>query len=189
MIGRRTPVEPEPEPALPGKGRPTPKRKQAEARNRRPLVPGDRKEARRRAREHRNEAWARQQEAMRTGDERYMPLRDKGAVRRYVRDHVDARWSVAEFFLPLALVMIVVMMFAGAYPELAGVLVLGMYGVLLLAIADSLFMVWRLKKKLAARFGEEKVPRWTGFYAFSRSFYFRRMRQPRPQVGRGQYPA
>jgi hypothetical protein len=191
VIGRRssTPVEPEPEPPVSGKGRPTPRRKEAQAKNRRPLVPNDRKEARRIARERRNEAWSRQQQAMKTGDERYLPLRDKGPVRRYVRDYVDARWSVAEFFLPMALVMIVAMMFAGAYPEIAGFLVIGMYGVLLLAMADSLLMVWRLKRKLVAKFGEERVPGWTGLYAFGRSFYFRRMRQPRPQVGRGEYPS
>ncbi|MPV37643.1 DUF3043 domain-containing protein [Georgenia subflava] len=194
MIGRRksTPVEPEPQPVeevAAGKGRPTPKRKEAEARNRRPLVPDDRKEAKRIARERRNDAYMRQREAMNTGDERYLPMRDKGPVRRYARDYVDARWSIAEFFMPLALLMIVAMLFAGSYPQLANALVLGMYGILLVAIVDSLIMVQLLKRKLRKKFGADQIPGWTGFYAFGRSFYFRRMRQPKPQVRRGEYPA
>lgn len=192
MIGRKsTPVEPEPQPAEPldRKGRPTPTRREAEARNKRPLVPDDRKEAKRIAREKRNEAYLKQRQAMATGDERYLPLRDKGPVRRYARDYVDARWSIAEFFMPLALVMIIAMMFAGRYPALANALVLGMYGVLLVAILDSLIMVQILKRRLRKKFGDDQVPPWTGFYAFGRSFYFRRMRQPKPQVARGDYPA
>lgn len=155
-------------------------------------MPNDRKEARRIAREKRNEAYARQRQAMITGEERYLPPRDKGPVRRYVRDWVDARWSVAEFFLPLALVMMVAMLGLGALPRLAPlatVLVLVVYAVLLIAIVDSLIMVWRLKRRLAAKFGADALPRGTGIYAFTRSFYFRRMRQPKPQVGRGEYPA
>ncbi|MCK6209349.1 DUF3043 domain-containing protein [Georgenia sp. EYE_87] len=192
MIGRkRTPVEPEPQPVetVNGKGRRTPTRKEAESRNKRPLVPDDRKEAKRIAREKRNEAYLKQRQAMATGDERYLPLRDKGPVRRYARDYVDARWSIAEFFMPLALVMIVAMMFAGQFPELANALVLAMYGVLLVAIVDSLIMVQLLKRRLRKKFGADQIPAWTGFYAFGRSFYFRRMRQPKPQVGRGEYPA
>jgi len=192
VIGRKsTPVEPEPQPVetANGKGRPTPSRKEAEARNKRPLVPDDRKEAKRIAREKRNEAYLKQRQAMTTGDERYLPLRDKGPVRRYARDYVDARWSIAEFFMPLALLMIVAMMFAGQFPQLANALVLAMYGVLLVAIVDSLIMVQLLKRRLRNKFGADQIPAWTGFYAFGRSFYFRRMRQPKPQVARGEYPA
>ncbi|WP_127127486.1 DUF3043 domain-containing protein [Georgenia sp. SYP-B2076] len=192
MIGRRntTPAEPEPtEDLLGGKGRPTPKRKEAEARNRRPLVPDDRKEARRIQREKRNEAYTRQRQAMATGDDRYLPLRDKGPVRRYARDYVDARWCIAEFFMPLALLMIVVMFALTRFPDLAQTLVLGLYAVLLVAIVDSLVMAVVLKRRLAKKFGAAGIPAWTGFYAFGRAFYWRGLRQPKPQVKRGEYPA
>ncbi|ROR71794.1 DUF3043 domain-containing protein [Bogoriella caseilytica] len=171
------------------KGRPTPKRRQAEALNKRPLVVNDRKEAKRIARQKRQEAYLKQREAMRSGNERYLPLRDKGKPRRWVRDYVDARWSIAEFFMPVALLMIVAMMIVAAFPQIANYMILGTYGVLVLSLADSLFMVWRVKRKLRQRFSEDEIPRWTGLYAFFRSFYLRRMRQPDPQVKRGEFPA
>ncbi|TRW43328.1 DUF3043 domain-containing protein [Georgenia yuyongxinii] len=192
MIGRRkpTPVEPEPlEEVRSGKGRPTPKRREVEAQNRRPLVPDDRKEAKRRSRELRNEAYTKQRQAMITGDERYLPVRDKGPVRRYARDYVDARWSIAEFFMPVALVMIVVMLFAGSVPQLAQIVVLAMYAVLLVAIIDSTIMAQILKRRLTKKFGAGAIAPWTAFYAFGRSFYWRRLRQPKPQVKRGEYPS
>ena len=46
-------------------------------------------------------------EGMRTGDERYLPARDKGPVRRYVRDFVDARLCMAELLLPLLVLMMI----------------------------------------------------------------------------------
>ena len=73
-----------------GKGRATPKRKDAQARRLHPIVPADRKAARREARAKRDEAWERQRRAMITGDERYLPARDKGHIRRYIRDYIDA---------------------------------------------------------------------------------------------------
>ncbi|MFC7406058.1 DUF3043 domain-containing protein [Georgenia alba] len=190
MIGRKnTPVEePEVEPRPGGKGRPTPKRREAEARNKRPLVPNDRKEAKRIARERRNELWQKQRQAMITGDERYLPLRDKGRPRRYARDYVDARWCIAELFMPIALLLIIAMMFVGTYRGLANVIVIGTYGMLLVSIIDGLLMVQLLKRRLRKTFDEDEIPRWTGLYAFTRAFYFRRMRQPKPQVKRGEFP-
>ena len=68
------------EPAVPTasgkKGRPTPTRKQAQARNNRPLVPADRKEAKRRASQARNARFRAEQEALITGDEQHLPARD-----------------------------------------------------------------------------------------------------------------
>ena len=45
---------------------------------------------------------AKQREALASGDERYLPARDKGPVRKFTRDYVDSRFRVAEFFLPIA---------------------------------------------------------------------------------------
>ena len=49
---------------------------------------------------------------MRSGDERYLPKRDQGPLKRFIRDFVDARVSIAEFLLPL-LIVIMVLQYSG----------------------------------------------------------------------------
>ena len=70
-------------------------------------TPTDRKAATKRARDARRIDMAKQREALASGDERYLPARDKGPVRKFARDFVDSRYRVAEFFLPLAVVILV----------------------------------------------------------------------------------
>jgi hypothetical protein len=161
-----------------GKGRPTPRRSEAQARNKRPLVPADRKAASKAAREQQREERARQYKAMQEGDERYMPPRDKGPQRRYVRDYVDARWNIAEFFLPVALVFVLVNFAVTQLPALAFYVLVALYAVVLVAIGDSVLMWQRLKRKLQARFGI--VERGTAMYAIMRAFQIRRSRMPKP---------
>ncbi len=103
---------PPPHPPRPGKeggkGRPTPSRK--EARPPPGRAPGPRRTRRPRpscARQRRTENNARAREGMRTGDERYLPARDKGPVRRFVRDWVDSRLCMAELLLPLLVVIMI----------------------------------------------------------------------------------
>lgn len=168
-----------------GKGRPTPRRKEAEARNRRPLVPTDRKAAREAARRARNEAYARQREAMVTGDERYLPVRDKGPARRWVRDYVDARFSPSEYFLPLAMASMVLLFMTSIWPEAALIGMLVMYGGFLISLAFALVFTFSIKRQLAARFEPKDIPRFTGIYAFARLFQPRFLRAPKPQVERG----
>jgi len=161
-----------------GKGRPTPKRSEAQARNKRPLVPADRKAAAKAARERQREERARQYKAMQEGDERYMPPRDQGPQRRYVRDYVDARWNIAEFFLPVALVFVLVNFAVAQLPALAFYVLIALYAVVLIAIGDAFFMWQRLKRRLQAKFGV--VERGTAMYAIMRAFQIRRSRMPKP---------
>lgn len=178
---------PEPEDRLAGgKGRPTPKRRVAEARNQRPLVPTDRKAAKREMRQRRSEAYAKQQEAMRTGDERYLPVRDKGPVRRWVRNYVDAHFSPSEYFLPLAMASIVLLFFASMFPEVAVIGMVVMYVAFAISLAFAIGFSIVVKRKLGARYDAAQIPRFTGIYAFSRLFQPRFLRAPKPQVKRGE---
>ena len=94
-------------PERPGaKNRPTPKRSAQEAANKRPLVVTDRKAAAAADRARRREAMALQRQAMATGDDRHLPARDKGPVRRYVRDYLDSRLMLGEFMLPVMIVVL-----------------------------------------------------------------------------------
>lgn len=189
---------PEPEPTVEtpvrsgGKGRATPRRKDAEARRLHPVVPTDRKAAKAQARAEQDEAWRRQREAMRTGDERYLPARDKGPVKRYIRDYVDARFSLGEAFMPLSILLIVIMVGVQTRaPAIGLTVIMGLYAVFLLSIIDALVCWWLVRRRLHAKFGEEKVKaQGTIFwYIFSRCFNLRRWRQPSPQVARREYPS
>jgi len=172
-----------------GKGRPTPTRREAEARNQRPLVPSDRKAAKRAAREKRNIEWDKQQAAMRTGDDSKMPPQHRGKVRKFGRDYVDARWNVGEFFFPAAILIIAAMLLSGLNPNIAFWVTVGAYVAFIIMILDSFLMSGRLKKRATELFGAAEIPRGFRMQMFGRSFYFRKMRMPRPQVQRGEWPA
>ncbi|WP_309134176.1 DUF3043 domain-containing protein [Cellulomonas sp.] len=173
-----------------GKGRPTPTRKEAEARNRRPLVPEDRRAAARSAKQKVREQRELEYQAMRTGDERHMPLRDRGPVRRYVRDYVDARWNLGEFFLPTAAVFLVLQMVtATSAPTVAFASLVILYVFILAMIVDA-WLMWRgLKRRLRAQFDASQIPTGMAMYAVLRAFQVRPSRLPKPQVKHGQRPA
>jgi hypothetical protein len=172
-----------------GKGRPTPKRKVAEAANRRPLVPQDRKAAAKEAKAAQRVERDRQYAAMQTGDERYLPVKDKGPVRRYVRQYVDARWSLGELFLPVAIVMLLLnMLLTSVSPELAFLGLVVLYLFIVGMVVDVAIMWRRLRKKLVAKFGDDAIQRGLMMYAITRVFQIRRARLPKPQVKHGEYP-
>lgn len=170
----------------PGKGRATPKRRVAQQANKRPLVPSDRRAALKASRAKQKADRARMNQAMITGDERYLPTRDRGPVRRYVRDYVDARWNLGEFFLPASLAIVLVVLLAGNRPVFALAAILTIYIIVLAAVVDALLLGRRLKRLVGAKFGD--VPKGTRMYGAMRAFQLRRTRMPRPQVKRGEYP-
>jgi hypothetical protein len=175
------------EPREGAKNRPTPKRRDQEAARKRPIVVTDRKAAREVERTNRRQAQLKQREAMVTGDDANLPARDKGPVKRYVRDYVDARWNLGEFMLPVMLVVLALSFIRS--PLVFAFVSMGVYALLLVAIVDGFLMWRRLKKRLLAKFGADQTVRGLAMYAAMRSFQLRRSRMPRPQVNRGQYPS
>ena len=163
------------------KNRPTPKRRDQEAARKRSLVQTDRKAAKNADRAARRENARKMREAMVTGDERHLPPRDKGPVRRFVRDTVDVRFNLGELLLPLMLAVLVLSLFAGTW---ATFVFLGVYLLIIVAVLDS-FLLWRrTKPKIYARFGEDTNVRGLGMYQAMRAFQMRRTRMPKPQVER-----
>lgn len=172
-------------PDRPGaKNRPTPKRRDQEAARKQPLVVTDRKEAREKDRAARVEQRAKMNEAMVTGDDRYLPTRDRGPVKRYIRDRVDARWSVGEFLLPA---MVLVLALSFVRQNWAVLLVMAVTYTLIVVAAIDCWVMWRnVKKGIYAKFGPDvAIPRGSAMYAVMRAFQLRRTRMPRPQVTRG----
>lgn len=165
-----------------GKGRPTPKRREAERGRRRAMAPKDRKEAYRAMRERQRAERAKSMQALRTGDERNLPPRDRGPVRRYARDLVDARRSVAEFFLPAALVIFILTLSNQPQLELAGSYLWLMLVVLI--IVDSVLIGIRLRQGLRRSFPDENH-KGALAYALMRSMQIRRFRLPPARVRPG----
>ena len=171
-----------------GKGRPTPTRAEREAARRRPLV-ADTKEARAERRAEMQKARERQRIGMAAGDERYLPLRDRGPQRRWVRDYVDSRWHVAEYLMPLMLIVVIVTLVpSGSEQFLAYYAFVGLWAFVLLSVIGMILLSSRVKKKAALKFGADRVEKGLGWYAAMRSLQMRFMRLPKPQVGRGQRP-
>ncbi|MGW3426023.1 DUF3043 domain-containing protein [Streptomyces phaeochromogenes] len=168
------------------KGRPTPKRSEAQSQRRSVAnTPTTRKEAAKRQRDDRRTHMAKQREALASGDERYLPARDKGPVRKFARDFIDSRFCIAEFFLPLAVIILVLSMVQIA--QLQNVALLLWLFVIVMIIVDSIGIAIRMKKQLNARFPDEPK-RGAVAYALMRSLQMRRLRLPKPQVKRGERP-
>ena len=168
------------------KGRPTPKRSVAQSQRRSVAnTTMSRKEAAKRQREERRAALERQRQALASGDERYLPARDKGPVRRFARDFVDSRFHIAEWFLPMAVVILVLSMVQVA--QLQNIALLLWLVVIVMIVLDSVVTGLRLKKALAERFPDENR-RGAVAYALMRTLQMRRLRLPKPQVKRGERP-
>ncbi len=160
------------------KGRPTPKRKDAEAKR----VVNSLAPAKNRAERSQQKVQLREQRALTRaaymrGEEGALPARDRGPVRRYIRDTVDARRSVGEYFLPMLFVVLVI----SRMPKLQVAAVLLMYFIMLSAIVDWFLLTRRIKREVVERFPQTPT-KGLGMYAWTRSTQLRRLRAPKPQT-------
>lgn len=157
----------------------------AEARARRKALAGPKlsRDERRIAKAERRERMAERRERMLAGDEAYLLDRDKGPVRRYVRDVVDARRNVLGLFMPSALTLLFVMM---ALPQIQLYISPAMLLLMAAMAIDGVVLGRKVTKLVDAKFPDNLESRWKlGLYAAGRASQLRRMRAPRPQVNRG----
>lgn len=181
-----------------GKGRATPSRKEREAANKRPLIAAKSakrvkltKEERRKRADERLVA----RQGFEAGDERYLPARDKGEQRRFVRDFVDARYTVGEFMIPLMFSVIIATFLPqynatdGSQIGLQMTVIIAMYGFFLIAVIDAIVFGRKLLRVMSAKFGEARLEKGHRWYAATRAFQFRPLRVPKPRVLRGQNPS
>ncbi|MDX6324857.1 MAG: hypothetical protein QOK15_1211 [Nocardioidaceae bacterium] len=167
-----------------GKGRPTPSRKEAEAAARAKAKAAQNPRAGGRGtgatRAARAESSRRIREGIKAGDERYLPARDKGPVRRFVRDYVDHRLCLAELAIPL--------LFASLLVSASGLVGAGnaiMNATLVVVVLDSIVLWFRLRRELGRRFTDQST-KGLLFYAMTRALQLRFLRVPKPQVRLGQ---
>jgi hypothetical protein len=149
------------------KGRPTPKRKEAQASAKvSSLAPASSKA-----------------EKKRVKDESALPARDRGPEKKFVRNFVDSRRSIGEYFLPvIGFVLVLSLIPIGAF-AVAGIAI--MYSVLLVSVIDGFFLSRKIKAEVTKRF-PDKSTKGLGLYGWLRSTQMRRMRAPKPQIKPGE---
>ncbi len=190
VFGRRTTseepttVEPDESDAVTpsGKGRPTPKRREAEAaRKKRLAAPKTRKESSALRRERMREQRVKQRAAMQGGDPRYLPPRDQGPVKKYIRDYVDTHRTIGEFLIPIFVVLFVAVYAAPAASALG---TFGWLVIILLLAFDSIRVMRGVRRGITERFGAAET-RGITMYTLMRAWQMRRLRLPKPQLKPG----
>ena len=165
------------------KGRPTPKRSESQVKRGASLAPAKTREEKRAAKEANRMQRLAQRSAYMRGEESALPARDRGPVRKYVRNIVDSRISVGEFFLPF--IFIVLLVSITRNQTIAILSILAMYLIMFVAIIDGWFLGRKIKRLVAAKFPNEST-KGLALYGFLRSTQMRRMRAPKPNVKRGE---
>lgn len=162
------------------KGRPTPTRKEAEAAAReRARLAANPKALRAAQKARRKDAMRELRQAYRTADESKLPERDKGPVKRLIRDVVDSRLGFAELFAPLLLIILVL-------SAINPVLGQGMWiTAVVLVVLDLVWVRFRVRREVRRRLPGKPLKGIT-YYALVRSLQLRILRLPKPQVKIGQ---
>ena len=162
---------------------PTPKRKVAEAKNKKSLLaPAKTKEDRRAQKEALRRSRSDARAAFLRGDESALPARDRGPLKKFARNYVDARRNIGEIFLPLVVIIFILSLVKNQTVALVSIAL--MYAVIIAAIVDGVIVSRKLKSEVEKRFPGQSA-KGLGRYAWSRAILMRRTRTPRPQVNVG----
>lgn len=180
----------------PKKGRPTPSRRDAEGKKRGPTPPPPKttREAIKRSRqlrkqnpvskEERKALQRERRERMMAGDDRYLLPRDRGPVKAFVRDCVDARRNLLGLFMPLALIVFASLLVPD--PRVQQWTTLLTMIVLIMMTVEAVYNGKRISKMARERFPDETIKgRTVGWYAFIRASQIRRLRVPKPRLKAG----
>jgi cation transport ATPase len=118
------------------------------------------------------------------GDDGYLPARDRGPVRRLVRNVVDARRNAGSFFLVVAALVLIGNFVPNEQVRSYTVSIWLVF--FLLIIVDSIVLGRRIRKKVLERFpNEDHKMRGLVWYGISRATMVRRWRFPKPEVPLG----
>lgn len=170
-----------------GKGRPTPKRREAQRRRTGPVAPPPRtrKEAYRRTREQNAVRRVEAREGIKTGEQKYLPARDRGPVRGLVRDIVDSRRNAGGLFLLVAFVVFVGYLVPD--PKIRALTVSLWMAVFAVLLIDSAILGLRVRRLVRERHPDAQER--TGmlvWYGVTRATMIRRWRMPKPRVKVGE---
>src|SRR5690606_4995291 len=121
---------------------------------------------------------------MMDGDDRYVLSRDRGEVRRFVRDWVDTHRRLINWFMPLALFVILFQLIS--YPTLLVYSPTLFLSPIAVVVIDGIFLGRTVNRVVRERFPEtEDTGFGLGWYAVMRATQPRVLRTPRPRVRPG----
>ncbi len=172
------------------KGRPTPKRSEAERGRRQGITgtPAGRSSGRTGSasggagRATGKEDRLRRNEAMRRGEEWALPARDRGPVKALVRDYVDSRRRISEYYMYVMLILVLLLFIrVPAVQHAAEPIVLVL---IVFVIVDALLLRMNLKRLIPQRLPGQSA-RGVTIYAVFRALQIRRFRMPPPRVTPG----
>jgi hypothetical protein len=172
------------------KGRPTPKRSEAERGRRQGITgtPAGRSSGRAGSasggagRATSKEDRLRRNEAMRRGEEWALPVRDRGPVKALVRDYVDSRRRISEYYMYVMLILVLLLFIrVPAIQHAAEPIVLVL---IVFVIVDALLLRMNLKRLIPQRLPGQSA-RGVTIYAVFRALQIRRFRMPPPRVTPG----
>ena len=176
------------------KGRPTPKRSEAERGRRQGITgaPTGRSSGRSSGRAGSASGGAgratskedrlRRNEAMRRGEEWALPARDRGPVKALVRDYVDSRRRISEYYMYVMLILVLLLFIrVPAVQHAAEPIVLVL---IVFVIVDALLLRMNLKRLIPQRLPGQSA-RGVTIYAVFRALQIRRFRMPPPRVTPG----
>lgn len=173
-------------PTTAGKGRATPSRAEQEAARKRPLVP-DTKEAKARQRAELQAQREKARVGMAAGDPKYLPARDQGPQRKFVRDYVDAGWHLGEAVMPAMVIVILATFIPLRDVQFYSFVALWIF--IFFVVGDMILTSIMVKRAVKEKFGADRMEKGLGWYAAMRTVQMRFLRLPKPQVKRGQRPS
>jgi hypothetical protein len=120
------------------------------------------------------------------GDPAFFPRRDAGPVKLQVRDYIDRRRTVGEFFVPFAFLVLLLGLLKN--PSVQKVVVLIWTSVLLLVVLDTILIGILLGRYLRKEFPEKSDRKGAVSYGVLRALQLRRFRIPPPRIKAGGKP-
>jgi Protein of unknown function (DUF3043) len=121
-------------------------------------------------------------EAVRRGEEWALPARDRGPVKALVRDYVDSRRRISEFYM-YGLIVLLVLLFikTSTVQSLVPVFVLA---AVLIMLVEGVLLGRKAKALTTERLPSEST-RGLGLYAAMRALQIRKLRMPKPRISPG----
>jgi hypothetical protein len=133
----------------------------------------------------RREASADRRKRMMAGDDRVLPVRDRGPVKAFIRDVVDSRRHLMGLFMPLAvLIFITVVVPVAGLQNIGSLLCLCMLAAM---VVEGTLLGRQINARVRTKFPNDEMKSFSvGWYAFTRATQIRKLRMPAPRVAIGE---